>query len=56
MPMLPSLKPKVHQLVWILLGCFVQAEPIQGANNDIVNTNFKDPPDDQLDFGQEVEL
>ena len=58
MPMLLSLKPEVHQLVTILLGCFVQAEAIQDANNDIMNINIQDPLlhllDDQLGIGQEI--
>lgn len=55
---LPILKPEVQRLVRILLGRFVQAEAIQGANNDFTDINFQDPllhlPDDQLGIGHEA--
>ena len=58
MPMLPALKPEVHRLLRILLGRFIQAEAIQGANNNIMDINFENPllqlPDDKLGIGQEA--
>ena len=51
-------KPEVRRLLRILLGWFVLAEAIQGANNDFMQIHFKDPllqlPDVQLGIGQEA--
>ena len=58
MSMLPALKPEVHRLLRILLGRFIKAEAIQGANNNIMDINFQNPllqlPDDQLGIGKEA--